>query len=90
MQQEPTARTVAVAGGDEVGEAPFRERQRQGYLPADLPTLDQPRVTCPLDGNWLFLPDQELGPSVAPQAQVLDDDQWHVMDVPNFWTPTVR
>lgn len=81
--------------GDAIWKAPkvdksqLRERQRQAYLPADLPPLDQPRVTCPLDGNWLFLPDQELGPSVAPQAEILDDGQWHVMDVPNFWTPTL-
>jgi hypothetical protein len=81
--------------GDAVWKAPkvdknqLRVRQRSAYLPAELPPLDQPRLTCPLDGNWLFLPDQELGSSVAPQAEVLDDSQWHVMDVPNFWTPTL-
>jgi len=67
----------------------LRESQRKAYLPAELPSLDQPRVTCPLDGSWLFLPDQELAPSVSPQSEVLDDAQWHVMDVPNFWTPTL-
>jgi hypothetical protein len=81
--------------GDAVWQAPkpdksqLRAKQRQAYLPADLPPLNQPRVTVPLDGNWLFFPDQELGPSVVPQAEVLDDGPWHVMDVPNFWTPTL-
>ena len=83
------------AFGDAVWQAPkpdksqLRAKQRHAYLPADLPPLDQPRVTCPLDGNWLFLPDQELGPAVVPHALVLDDGSWHVMDVPNFWTPTL-
>jgi beta-galactosidase len=67
----------------------LRADRRNAYLPAELPSLDQPRVECPLDGSWLFLPDQELAPSVAPQLEVLDDRQWHVMDVPHFWTPTL-
>ena len=81
--------------GDTVWRAPkfdkgqLRVRQRNAYLPAEVPPLDQRRVTCPLDGSWLFLPDQELGPSVAPQAEVLDDGEWHVMNVPDFWTPTL-
>jgi Glycosyl hydrolases family 2, sugar binding domain len=81
--------------GDAVWKAPkadkgqLRAAQRNAYLPLELPPLDQPRVTCPLDGRWLFLPDQELEPSAAPQSEVLDDSRWHVMDVPHFWTPTL-
>ncbi len=67
----------------------LRARQRNAYSPGELPPLDQPRVVCSLDGSWLFLPDQELAPSAAPQSEALDDLQWHVMDVPNFWTPTL-
>jgi Glycosyl hydrolases family 2/Glycosyl hydrolases family 2, TIM barrel domain/Glycosyl hydrolases family 2, sugar binding domain len=67
----------------------LRERLRSAYRPADLPPLDQPRVACSLDGSWLFLPDQELAISAAPQSEILDDLAWHVMDVPNFWTPTL-
>jgi len=67
----------------------LRASQRNSYLPAELPTLDQPRVSCPLDGRWLFFPDQELAPSVAPPSVALDDSQWHVMEVPHFWTPTL-
>ena len=67
----------------------FRIHQRNAYIPAELPSFDQPRITCSIDGSWLFLPDQELAPSMAPQSEVFDDRQWHVMDVPNFWTPTL-
>jgi Glycosyl hydrolases family 2/Glycosyl hydrolases family 2, TIM barrel domain/Glycosyl hydrolases family 2, sugar binding domain len=81
--------------GDAVWMAPkpdkaqLREQQRKAYLPAEVAAFDQPRATHPLDGNWLFLPDHELASSVTPQSEVLSDDQWHVMDVPNFWTPTL-
>jgi hypothetical protein len=67
----------------------LRLHQREAYRPIELPSLDQPRVACSLDGNWLFLPDQELAASVALQSEILDDRRWHVMDVPNFWTPTL-
>ena len=73
----------------ETDKSQLRADQRNAYLPAELPPLDQPRVTCSLDGNWLFLPDQELAPSAAPQSEGFDDHQWHVLDVPNFWTPTL-
>lgn len=72
-----------------VDKGQLRPHQREAYRPIELPPLNQPRVTCSLDGNWLFLPDQELSASVVPQSEILDDRQWHVMDVPNFWTPTL-
>lgn len=67
----------------------LRATQRHGYHAAELPPLDQPRITFRLDGSWLFLPDHELGSSVTPQSEVVDDGQWHVMNVPDFWTPTL-
>jgi hypothetical protein len=87
--------SVIDALGDTVWSAPkvdkdkLRIHQRNAYVPGELPSFDQPRVTCSLDGSWLFLPDQELTPSMAPQSEVFDDHQWHVMDDPNFWTPTL-
>lgn len=72
-----------------VDKARLRAHQRDAYRPAELLPINEPRVVCPLDGNWLFLPDQELEPSAAPQLQTFDDRPWHVMDVPNFWTPTL-
>ena len=69
--------------------AKLRSDRRKAYLPAEFPSFDLPRSVCPLDGDWLFLPDQELSPSEAPQTEVFDDAQWHVMEVPHFWTPTL-
>jgi hypothetical protein len=72
-----------------IDKAQLRVRQRNAYRPLELPSLGEPRVACSLNGNWLFLPDQELALSAAPQSEDLDDRPWHVMDVPNFWTPTL-
>jgi hypothetical protein len=69
--------------------AKLRADRRKAYLPAEFPPFHQPRSVCSLDGDWLFLPDQELSPSEAPQTEAFDDGQWHVMEVPHFWTPTL-
>jgi len=79
----------AVWSAPKIDKEALRTNRRDAYLPAEVHSLDQPRVECQLDGSWLFLPDQELAPSVAPQSEILDDRQWHVMEVPHFWTPTL-
>lgn len=67
-----------------------RARQRAAYAPVTVSKLDAPRTEISLDGNWLFLPEQERADGAAPaQAVDCDDRSWHVMDVPNFWTPTL-
>jgi hypothetical protein len=66
----------------------LRAEQRAAYQSVSLPALDSPRIEFSLDGKWLFLPEQELATGVSAQAEMLDDSEWHVMDVPNFWTPT--
>jgi hypothetical protein len=89
------SRSAAIARlGDTVWTPPasnklkLRAEQRVAYRAASLPALDSPRIEFSLDGKWLFLPEQELATGVLAQAEMLDDSQWHVMDVPNFWTPT--
>jgi hypothetical protein len=91
-----SSRTSAIdALGDAVWETPkvdkqqLRSHQRAAYRPIELPGIDQVRVEYALNGSWLFAPDQELASTAAPQAETFDDLQWHVMDVPNFWTPTL-
>lgn len=64
-----------------------RTIQRNAYRPMVLEAFKEPRAEFALDGEWLFAPDHELTASAAPQAEDCDDAGWHVMDVPNFWTP---
>lgn len=66
-----------------------RAQQRAEYSAVNIAALNQPRTEIPLNGKWLFLPDQELNSEVNPQAPDCDDEKWHLMDVPDFWKPTV-
>ncbi len=67
----------------------LRAQQRAGYIAASIAAFDQPRMEISLDGKWLFLPDQEQDSDTVPHASDCDDRRWHLMDVPNFWKPTV-
>jgi hypothetical protein len=64
-----------------------RVAQCGAYRPLVLNSIDQVRTEFPLDGNWLFTPEQVLPHGATPEAEVYDDSGWHVIDVPNFWTP---
>jgi hypothetical protein len=67
----------------------LRVRQRAAYQPLTVKKLSAPREEISLNGNWLFMPEQNLTANSEPQKNDANDDQWHIMDVPNFWTPTL-
>lgn len=79
-------RTLQPAPDDK---AQRRMQQRSAYRPVVIGALREPRIEHSLNGEWLFLPDQELMAAAHPQAEACDDSSWHVMDVPDFWTPTL-
>ncbi|MDB5325322.1 MAG: glycosyl hydrolase family 2, partial [Phycisphaerales bacterium] len=65
-----------------------RRSQRAAYVPIRIEQLPPVRGEISLDGNWLFMPDQDLGDATLPQAAAgLSDQDWHVIAVPSFWTP---
>jgi hypothetical protein len=74
-QQEDAARRRARAAG--------RARCR----PVSLPRTTPGRQVVPLDGTWLFLPDQEREPGKDPRDRKVGDGNWHGLDVTQFWTP---
>lgn len=65
-----------------------RQKERAGYRAVTVSSAaDQ---TLPLDGKWLFLPDYSWGSLAADfSAPETDDSKWHLMPVPQFWTPTL-
>ncbi|MDR2462384.1 MAG: hypothetical protein LBD30_01215, partial [Verrucomicrobiales bacterium] len=67
----------------------IRQQQRAKYRPLTVTQLGHSRQEISLDGNWLFMPDQNLAADSAPDNPAADDASWHIMDVPNFWTPTL-
>jgi len=66
-----------------------RETERAAYRDLEIPKLHDGRNEIPLDGNWLFKPDQELEPTANPTEIPYDDGSWHVLPVPNLWTPSL-
>jgi len=83
------------AVGDRVWEPPpvdkamVRARQRAAYQPLKIAELPEARLEVKLDGNWLFMPDQDLDPARLPCLPDVPDQNWHVIPVPSFWTPTL-
>lgn len=65
----------------------LRQKQRKEYRFVTIPKLNSSRTEVPLDGNWLFFPDTETKPNQTPFAENINDSDWHVMAVPNFWNP---
>jgi hypothetical protein len=86
-------RAAILAMGDKRWVAPvidkeaLRQAQRAAYAPAKVAGFGPLRTEISLDGNWLLLPDYQLADRAMPVALEYDDRSWHVMKVPDFWTP---
>ena len=80
--------------GDQIWQAPapdketVRASQRAAYQPVTVTQLPDVRGDVSLDGNWLFMPDQDLASGDQPVQADAADDKWNVIPVPSFWTPT--
>lgn len=90
------AERVAALGGSErrrqVRERRERERaarreaRRAAYRPMRIPRQSSPRETFELSGDWLFKPRHELDADARPESPDMPDADWHVLEVPDFWT----
>ena len=65
----------------------LRKTQRAAYVGTTFPPLNSLRTELSLAGNWLFEPDYQLANGETPVQADYDDQSWHVMTVPSFWTP---
>jgi len=74
----------------EADRARNRLQQRASYKPKRIAFGEKPRTEHSLDGSWLFLPAQEIPfHQTEFYTENFDDNAWHVMNVPEFWTPSV-
>lgn len=64
-----------------------RRQERATYAPVKLTALTGSRTDISLDGNWLFMPDYQLDNKDKATSVQTDDRDWHIISVPNFWTP---
>ncbi|MGL2993351.1 glycoside hydrolase family 2 protein [Flavobacterium sp. TSSA_36] len=65
-----------------------RVSERNTYKAIKVGELHPDRTEISMEGQWLFMPEQELNDSKEGANTVVNDENWHVMTVPNFWNPT--
>jgi hypothetical protein len=66
-----------------------RKEQRAAYQPVKVDKLPPLRGAVSLDGDWLFMPDQDNKNHEKSGAAEVDDSTWHLLRVPAFWSMTV-
>lgn len=64
-----------------------RVKDRATYASVVLSDSVSPRQVVDLTGKWLFKPSQELDASQSGSDPKSPDASWHVLDVPQMWTP---
>lgn len=65
-----------------------RIKERSEYRPVIINHISEnTRTEISLDGKWLFKPDYELNNKEKAISTITNDENWHIMTVPNFWNP---
>ena len=64
-----------------------RRRERANYKAVMVNDIKPDRTEISLDGDWLFMPEYQLDDKDKAVSATTDDEDWHVMQVPNFWNP---
>ncbi|MBN2639525.1 MAG: glycoside hydrolase family 2 [Bacteroidales bacterium] len=62
--------------------------ERAQYKPVKVANVQPVRTSVSLDGIWLFKPGYEIVNDSLAFSVNKSDDNWHLMDVPNFWNPS--
>ncbi|MCD8260990.1 MAG: glycoside hydrolase family 2 [Bacteroides sp.] len=64
-----------------------RRLEREAYTAITVGPLSQSRTDVSLDDDWLFMPDYQMNDREQAVSPATNDQEWHVMNVPDFWTP---
>ena len=64
-----------------------RVQERAAYEGKTLAGLTGARTELSLDGDWLFMPSYQMNDAGKAISPAQDDNDWHVMNVPDFWSP---
>jgi len=65
-----------------------RQAERKQYHPITISNLTPTRTEFSLDGEWLFKPGYEITDAKLAISKESEDQDWHTIDVPNFWNPS--
>lgn len=71
----------------QVNKAEKRILARTLYKSIHVKTVSNGRTKISLDGNWLFAPGYEIKDDQSAISPENSDQNWHVMQVPQFWNP---
>lgn len=66
----------------------LRRQQRAAYSDLRIKDAGNGRKEISLDGKWLFAPGYEIADENKAVQPGVDDKNWHVMTVPDFWNPS--
>ena len=64
-----------------------RKKERSAYASKRLDKVNGARTEMSLDGDWLFMPTYQFDETAKAVDPAYADDDWHVMNVPDFWSP---
>ncbi|WP_316828794.1 glycoside hydrolase family 2 TIM barrel-domain containing protein [Pedobacter miscanthi] len=64
-----------------------RIQERSAYKSVKLNVLSKGRTNLSLTGKWLFAPGYEISDAQKAISPENNDENWHVMTVPQFWNP---
>jgi hypothetical protein len=65
-----------------------RKSDRASYQSIKVSDFKNGRTEVSLNGNWLFMPENELKDARKASLNEADDQNWHTMNVPDFWNPS--
>lgn len=65
-----------------------RKAERKQYETVKVANFNALRTEISLDGKWLFKPGYELENAEQAVDLNIPDDDWHILEVPNFWNPS--
>ncbi|WP_421897798.1 sugar-binding domain-containing protein [Marinoscillum sp.] len=85
--QEVSAKEYSYYLTDEEKKAK-RQNERANYQKVNITEVNPSRSEISLDGQWLFKPEHEMAEQVQAYSVKEADDDWHVLEVPNFWNPS--
>lgn len=65
----------------------IRVKQRNNYKPFKIENLTNQKEEYSLNGDWLFIPENDIEKIDDAIGLESEDVNWHIIDVPNMWKP---
>lgn len=67
-----------------------RIAERKNYKPLVVKSVSDSEREISLDGKWLIKPDYEIKNKEEAISPEVNDEDWHLISVPDFWNPVTN